>query len=201
MNSVLSLIVALITITAVACSNNERWSVYYVKPSEAEQCSPHLQPCHTLQYYVNNSNFSSNSTFLFLKGLHTLHSVAEIRNVTNLALIGVGSENSKVQCEGPAGLFFRQMIHGNLTISNLTFSNCGAKSVDGLPCGALVLDTVVDLNLTNVIVENSTGYGLLGFNLLGNSFITNSIFRYNIGTPDCIGANAWIYFGNCMPQI
>ena len=197
MNSVLSLIVALITITAVDCSNDERWSVYYVKPSEAEQCSLHRQPCHTLQYYVNNSNFSSNSTFLLLKGVHTLHSIAEIRNVTNLALIGVGSEDSKVQCEGPAGLFFRQMIHGNLTISNLTFSNCGAESADGLPCGALVLDTVVDLNLTNVIVENTTGYGLLGFNLLGNSFVTNSVFRYNIGTQDCIGANTWIYYGNC----
>ena len=66
-----------------------------------------------------------------------------------------------------------------------------------VPCGALVLDTVVDLNLTNVIVENSTGYGLLGFNLLGNQLITNSIFRYNIGTQDCIGANTWIYYGNC----
>ena len=105
-----------------------------MKPSEAEQCSPHLQPCYTLQYYVNNSNFSSNSTFLLLKGVHTLHSIAEIRNVTNLALIGVGSEDSKVQCEGPAGLFFRQMIHGNLTISNLMFSNCGAESADDLPC-------------------------------------------------------------------
>ena len=45
-----------------------------------------------------------------------------------------------VQCEGPAGLFFRQMIHGNLSISNLMFWNCGAESADRLPCGALLLD-------------------------------------------------------------
>ena len=191
-------VVSLLTVVShVACSNDESWGVYYVKPSEAEQCSPHLQPCYTLQYYVNHSNFSSNSTFLFLKGLHTLHGIAEIRNVTNLALIGVGPEDSKIQCEGPAGLFFRQIIHGNLTISNLTFSNCGVESTDGLPCGALLLDTVFDLNLTNVIVENSTGYGLLGFNLLGNPLITNSVFRYNRATKDCIGGNAWIYYGNC----
>ena len=89
------------------------------------------------------------------------------------------------------------MIHSNLTISNLMFSNCGAKSADGLHCGALILNTVFDLNLTNVIVENSTGYGLLGFNLLGKSSITNSVFRYNRATQDCIGGNAWIYYGNC----
>ena len=180
----------------MACgSNDETWSVYYVKPSEAEECP---QPCHTLQYYVNNSNFSSNSTFLFLKGLHTLQGTADIRNVHDLAFIGIGDpEKCKIQCQLPAGFYFKQMIHGNLTISNLTFSNCGAESADGLPCGALVLDTVFDLNLTNVIVENSTGYGLLGYNLLGNPLITNSVFRYNSATQECLGGNTWIYYGNC----
>ena len=180
----------------MACgSNDETWSVYYVKPSEAEECS---QPCHTLQYYVNNSNFSSNSTFLFLKGLHTVQSTADIRNVHDLAFIGIADpKKCKIQCQLPAGFYFKQMIHGNLSISNLTFSNCGVKSVDGLPSGALVLDTVFDLNLTNVIVENSTGYGLLGYNLLGNPLITNSVFRYNNATQECLGGNTWIYYGNC----
>ena len=77
------------------------------------------------------------------------------------------------------------MIQDNLTISNLMFSNCGAESADGLPCGALILNNVFDLNLTNVIVENSTGYGLLGFNLLGNPLITDSIFGYNRAIQDC----------------
>ena len=90
-----------------------------------------------------------------------------------------------------------QIIRGNLTISNLMLSNCGAESAGDLPCGPLVLDTVVDLNLTNVIVENSTGYGLLGFNLLGNSFITNSVFRHNSATQECLGGNTWIFYGNC----
>ena len=56
-------------------------------------------------------------TILFLKGLHIL---ARIRNVTNLALTGVGPDDSKIQCEGPTGLYFKQMIQGDLTISNLT---------------------------------------------------------------------------------
>jgi len=52
-----------------------------------------------------------NSTFLFLKGLHILHTTAEIGNVTNLALVGVaGPEDSKIQCEGTAGFYFWQLI-------------------------------------------------------------------------------------------
>ena len=127
-----------------------------------------------------------------------MQGTAEIRNMCNLALIGIaGPEKCKIQCQRPAGFYFKQMIHGNLTISNLMFSNCGVESVDGLPCGALVLDTVFDLNLSDVTVENSTGYGLLGFNLLGNPLIKNSVFRYNSATQDCIGGNTWIYYGNC----
>ena len=123
--------------------------------------------------------------------------IAEIRNVTNLALIGVGPGESNIQCEGPPGLYLKQIIHGNLTISNLMFSNCGVESVDGLRSGALILNTVFDLNLTNVIVENTTWYGLVGFNLLGNLFITNSIFRHSSATQDCIGGNTCIYYSNC----
>ena len=184
-------------LTAEFYASDNSWSVYYVKPSDTEYCPPHFQPCHTLEYYVNYSNMTSNSTFLFLKGLHTLQFTAEIGNVTNLALIGVaGPEDSKIQCEGPAGFYFRQLIPGNLTISNLLFSNCGGDIAEG-SCGALILDTVLHLNMTNVIVENSTGYGLLGYNILGNSFITGSVFRYNRATQDCLGGNTWFYYNNC----
>jgi len=182
----------------VSYASDSSWSVYYVKPSDVEYCPPHFQPCHILDYYVNNSNMTSNSTFLFLKGLHILHNTAEIQRVTNLALIGMASpEDSKIQCEGAAGLYFWQLIPGNLTISNLLFSNCGGEIVEGLPCGALILDTVLHLNMTNVIIENSTGYGLLAYNALGNSFLTKSVFRHNRATLDCVGGNTWFSYSNC----
>jgi len=181
----------------VPYASDNSWSVYYVKPSDVEYCPLHFQPCHILDYYVNNSNMTSNSTFLFLKGLHILQSTAEIGNVTNLALIGVaGPEDSKIQCEGTAGFYFWQLIPGNLTISNMLFSNCGGEILEGL-CGALILNTVLHLNMTNVIVENSTGYGLLGYNLLGNSLITGSVFRYNRATQECVGGNTWFHYSNC----
>ena len=117
--------------------------------------------------------------------------------MSNLVLVGMGGpEDSKIGCTGSAGFFFMQM--NNLTISNLMFSNCGAGvEAGGFDCSALILDTVFDLNLTNVTVENSTGYGLMGFNVLGNSFITKSVFRYNTATQDCDGGNTLIYYGNC----
>ena len=111
-----------------------------------------------------------------------LQGTARIRNVANLVLIGVGPEDSKIQCEGPAGLYSKQMVEDNLTTSNLMSSNCGAEPADDLPCDALIENTV---NLTTVIVKNSTGYGLLGFNLLGNPLITDSMFRYNRAPQDC----------------
>jgi len=112
-----ALCVAVLNLLTAEClvsyASDNSWSVYYVKPSDVEHCPPHFQPCHILDYYVNNSNMTSNSTILFLKGLHILHSTAEIGNVTNLALIGVaGPEDSKIQCEGTAGFYFRQLIPG-----------------------------------------------------------------------------------------
>ena len=106
-------------LTAVSISSDESWNVYYVKPAEAKQCPSDLQPCHTLQYYVNNSNFSSKSTFRFMKGLHTLQGTAEAKSMSNLVLVGMGGpEDSKIGCTGSAGFFFMQM--NNLTISNLS---------------------------------------------------------------------------------
>jgi len=41
------------------------------------------------------------------------------------------------------------------------FSNCGNQTAIKLSyCGALIFDVVLQLNLTNVIVQNSTGYGI-----------------------------------------
>ena len=124
-NTVLFIGIVVSLLTAVSISSDESWKVYYVKPAEAKQCPSDLQPCHTLQYYVNNSNFSSNSTFLFMKGMHTLQGTAEAKSMSNLVLVGMGGpKDSKIGCTGSAGFFFMQM--NNLTISNLMFSNCGA---------------------------------------------------------------------------
>ena len=50
---------------------------YCVVPDASTDCDGcplplNKTPCHTLQYYANNSNFTDNSIFHFLKGEHTL---------------------------------------------------------------------------------------------------------------------------------
>jgi len=118
----------------VSYASDNSWSVYYVKPSDVEYCPPHSQPCHILDYYVNNSNISSNSTFLFLNGLHILQSTAEIRNVTNLALIGMAGLTSKSyhrewRC--------RFRLNTDLTsLVNLSASNMGSSSSRAMSCGS-----------------------------------------------------------------
>ena len=66
--------------------------------------------------------------------------------------------------------------------------------VSRLPCGGLILNTVFDLNLINgIVAENSTGYGLLGFNLLGNPLITDSVLKHNRANQDCIGGFVMVF--------
>ena len=118
--------------------------------------------------------------FLLLKGLHILQGTVRIRNVTKLTPIGVGPEDKKIQCEGLAGLYFKQVIPGNFTISNLMFPNELWSRVNRSPTlWCCYPKHCVWFEPDHVIVENSAGYGLLEFNVLGNPLITPSIFRYN----------------------
>ena len=83
-------------------------------------------PCNTLQYYANNSNFTSNSIFHFLEGEHTLSTVVEVTNVTNLSLVGVGPHQnlSKVQCSGEPYAGFAVRNFANFSVQNLSFYGC-----------------------------------------------------------------------------
>ena len=83
-------------------------------------------PCNTLQYYANNYNFMSNSIFHFLEGEHTLNTVVEVTNVTNLALVGFGPHQNlnRVECTGPNAFFIVENF-ANFTVENLCFHKCG----------------------------------------------------------------------------
>ena len=114
------------------------YRVHQIVEREAIVLSP-LLPFHKYTYLPLKINSSYNidvSLFLFLKGLHILQGT--VRNVTKLTLIGVLAEDSKIQCEGPAGLYSKEVILGNFTVSNLMFSNCRAESADELPCIVLL---------------------------------------------------------------
>ena len=197
--------------------------IYYVKPSHNSSLPyscPSSYPCHTLQYYVRNKTalFESNSTLKFLPGIHILESneankPTTIENVHNLKLIGNDTfvnntmlvPSSQIHCNGSGGLLFTA-VHG-LFIGKLLFSRCGAVlpwPFDGRFRAALAIGNIIpqesifDVNITRVVIQNSTGYGLYGSNVFGNSAISESTFIYNNynGSQEYFGGNVRVSYHN-----
>ena len=162
--------------------------------------------CQTLMHYVNKSHiyFQSDTAFYFLSGTHWLNieEPLTILTINRLQMIGdsqlIPSSKSFITLEPSAviscnssggGLIFG--IVQSLLIANLTFIHCGtniSKVVDLFPyipqqdylqniVITLGFFLVEDLELSGVLVQNNTGYGLGTMNLLGNSSITDFCFQ------------------------
>ena len=115
-------------------------------------------PCNTLQYYANNSNFTSNSIFHFLEGEHTLSTVMEVTNVANLTGVGPHQNLKKVQGSG-----FRVSNFDNFRVENIRFSN-----------GTFFLKNGSYLSIDRVTFFNSSG--ITATTLRNHSSISNSRF-------------------------
>ena len=163
----------------------------------------------------------------------------EIWNVNNLTLVGVDSYTpgfkglpepvSRIVCNGSEfwNSGFAIINATNLHIESLSFSMCGTytelldnellnvrnKSVFRMGVGlkaALFLVSIHLLEIVNITVEKSFGYGLLGLNVLGGSvhganFAENNLYTYNdsdclmlagehCDTSRCIGGNVLLVF-------
>ena len=176
-------------------------NVYYVRAENSSSC-PH-DPCATLTRYVENASayFASDTQMVFLPGVHILEANAfvHIENVYQLSL--TSKENNDmaptIQCEGASGFSFVNTTH--LTIQNLIFSNCGqpVAFADGT-YAALAFHFVFYLTISDITVQNSSGYGIYATNVLGiSSYIIRSTFRFNSGTPEYNGGNIAIFYKDC----
>ena len=121
-------------------------------------------PCNTLQYYANNSNFTSNSIFHFLEGEHTLNTAVEVTNVANLTLVGVGPHQNlnRVECAEISNARFVVDNFANFTVENLSFHKCGGPSTGATLClhalclrrgSGLSIDRITD-NGAGIILES-----------------------------------------------
>ena len=204
--SMVALTLALICLLSCVASFNVSGLTYYVKPDADTQC-PH-QPCETLTYYANNvaDFFTTNTTFIFLKGTHLfgINRLLLIENISGLILRGNGSlitspqgllePSSEIECQGVTGFSFTNIA--NFSIELLTFVGCGAPSSHRY-YAALFLFSVTDFTITEVAIRNSTGYGLNATLIFGNSSISESTFAYNSGTDDYYGGNVHFLYKNC----
>lgn len=134
-----------------------------------------------------------------------------ISPITNLSLVGDDKKiyspftpASNIQCTRKVGFIFSSVK--SVLIANLTFTECGTRVPQLstlLPQGitkygnvsvALGFALAIDVNISCVLVQNSTGFGIGGINFLGSTYITNSAFIYNKGDENSIGGNAIFLF-------
>ena len=185
---------AVLSVLCGACSTE---GIYYVRSADVSICPG--EPCHELSYYSENSQlfFTSNTTLYFLPGEHILEHVI-VTDVSNITLAGIMSaEYTILQCPGRGGIAFIDCKE--IYMLHLTISNCGEDGTS-VSCG-VYFQCVKDLEISDIVVTNSTGFGLLVVNVVGYVHIQNSVFTYNSGN---IGGNsAFVYYGdiNNCPQV
>ena len=117
-------------------------------------------PCNTLQYYANNSNFTSNSIFHFLEGEHALNTIVVVTNVANLTLVGVGPHQNlnRVECAGKPNARFVVEDFANFTVQNLSFHKCGephsAAALYLLRGSGLSIDRITENGPSGILLES-----------------------------------------------
>ena len=213
----------LIFLFVVAGGKTSDSHYYYVAAEENSLDCPPFSYCHTLGEYVQQQHniFTSNTTIEFLPGLHELNKDGPIlvTFVKNLTLVGSSSflespdgysySDTVVFCTNYSGFFFGFVTE--LTITNITFTHCGAALPVSFLLGYIALGFMetTSLELSGVTVEDSIGFGLCACNtntmkklvLTNCNFIRNNEYiRRNRQCIDpiepwtCHGGNVRLFF-------
>ena len=183
------------------------WTVtakqFYIIPSSNTGCP--RDPCYTLTDVVQDPPlfFTSNTVITFLPGYHQTKTNRKpsvlIKDVRNISMVGYGPTNSDlksvIQCTGSLGFAFVNVTA--LKIAKLMFSFCGAEfpsnftvkerfvyphdklSTTQVSKVTLYFLQTINVTISEVVINSSTGAGLLGINMLGLSTISQTIFSRN----------------------
>ena len=192
-------------------SGGVRW---YVKPTN-DSCNffpKDAVSCETLSTYAMWKNVTNSTEFVFLPGKHVLLSNftvscrEDIKLISNASVAGESETHSvEILCD-KAGFKFEDIL--NLSIVDLTFTKCNmnnsnkfvrlayTKANESIQLvSGLFLNRVTNANITRVLVQNTTGFGLFMNNNYGHSSITNSTIQHCRDSECHIGGNAVF---NCM---
>ena len=176
----------------------------HVLPDLASDCSiPALNHSEAAMDNINTAleHPGSNTTLRLRDGCYLVNNFTLLQDLSDISLIGSGNGTTILKCQsdGEAGLAFINI--SGLVLSNLTITGCGLlanganlqqafnainQSLDlfyilgvGTTVGIFIGDTS-DLHLHNMIVQNTTGIGMVAINLMGASDMSNVTFRDNI---------------------
>ena len=201
-------------------------AVHYVKAEGGEPCptaTPSTSLCQQLDFYMANASFyfASNTTLYFLAGEHVMLQSMVAVSVSNLTLQGLGSidhdeygvlPSAVISCTTPHSLVFLHSF--NITVTGLAIKGCGGPLDDFLSIQnsilygsslALGFIEMVGLDIREVSIQNSTGYGLLAINALDANIMNSSFAKNNIhcatgdlytDTANCLGGNVAMHYTN-----
>ena len=205
--------------------------VVYVQPNATTLCPKNVSSssCHTLSWYNHNGSISDDTMVIFLKGTHSLDSTLYIRNRKNLTITGeavhdtlslTGSFANSDQTSHPvlswiscnssdAGIVF--LNTSDIQIMNLGFDSCGTNITLHSDNGnllkldaALLFRLTYNVNIIQVIINNTYGYGVHMNCVFGNIHINDSfLLRASKTTNGKLGGNTRFWFGqssDCVHQ-
>ncbi len=180
-------------------------SPIFVEADENDSQCQNRTPCHTLSHYATNSSQyfnSSDAELVFLLGLHYLDRNVSFENLENICLtvdVMTGVVGTEIICVQSVGFSFQNIT--NLSMNGLTFTGCGMIHLPETNphfsslSACLYMKVIVNLSLTEITVQNSTGYGLFLSQIYGSSKIQNCTFQLNSGFNDSLdGGNAVLMY-------
>ena len=160
---------------AVYGTSNESTSVLYVTPSPNTRCP--AEPCRTFSEYIDQISLylSSNTTFVFLPGNHSVSNGLLVDGISSLTLCGnstLPESPSQIFCSKPASFAFKNVA--DLSIDSLAFDSCG----DSIHA-AVSIKLVYKANISSCNFTNSLGSG--GALVVVNSTLTltENVFENN----------------------
>ena len=145
----------------------------YITPSPNVTCPG--KPCLSLhQFAANVSWMNSNTTLIFLPGIHRLNTDISVKGIRNLSMLSYPTlEGSQfdISCHQSAGFKFDNI--NNLWMRGLTFFGCNNRALsvklfkmeNSVFQGQNDSETALVLNETNIVIRNS-------------SFISNTVGSY-----------------------
>ena len=188
--------------------------VYIVTPDRS--CLPDHE-CHNLSHYVAQSNiyFTSNTTFIFLRGEHHLdrQETIIVAGVDNLILEGRGDwvmgpgetvmqSTAVINCtRGRGGFSFINSV--SVTMQGLTLVNCGTDGPFQIPKAyqvmnktAIFLMNTQSFKFSQNSIQNNTGYGILVWECEHVEILNSSFFNSNQNKHSNMSSSSSCYYGD-----
>ena len=190
-----SLVPLILALPVVALCYPDQWlhQIYVDSQSGVNDSScwegGYSTPCYSLNEALTGAQHYNHSTIIHLQpGQHQLHSGSEteLRNMSQLAIVGNGSQGEVViKCEPLAGLAF--FWSDKIEIANVSMIECGAvkNSTSQISMSFLAFQVAIFftnskyIQLTNVHVDRSNGTGVVVYNPVGVVNITSCLFSHN----------------------